>query len=109
VKSLKHSFERKVTQQIASAQMKRVACVSSLNYQQMAASIPDQRWSFEEMPLLPEHFDVKLNHARGQQSQHFKLLIFYFNRAEPRLLVPTRPGFPSLSISSGPLHGQSRP
>jgi len=26
--------------------------------------------------------------------QHWKLLIFYFNRGEPRLLVPRRSGLP---------------
>jgi uncharacterized membrane protein len=30
----------------------------------------------------------------GKNPQHWKLLIFYFNRAEPRVLVPRRSGLP---------------
>lgn len=38
--------------------------------------------------------NVKLLMLTDKNPQHWKLLIFYFNPAEPRLLVPKRTGLP---------------
>ena len=48
----------------------------------------------EEIPRLSQKLDVKWLMLTDKDPQHWKLLIFYFNRAEPRLLVPKRTGLP---------------
>jgi hypothetical protein len=51
-------------------------------------------WSYEEFSLPPYQFAIECGMLMDRNPRHWKLLILYFNPAEPSLLVRKRTGFP---------------